>query len=309
MATANETPSPHRKPWEEANPVISGILAFLVPGVGHLYQGRIFKGLIYLVCIHAAFFTGMALGEGMTVHHKVPPNAQGWRQISLSYAAQVGSGIWALPALVQARRVDDKDNRMVRSLSAPIISSFRGEIEANGPGSEGYAGPLIGTITLQPADGPSGVDVEGKFTGTLNGKPVEFDLANGFEMDRPIGATPGRGLQIRIVREPNDHPNLDLTLIGAIPRPLWNWYEVPPETAVLQEITGRLGKYFELALVFTWIAGLLNILAVWDCVKGPSLGFGDEKPAASTAESNETAPPGKPPEVAVSTPSPEAKGT
>lgn len=309
MATASETPAPHRKPWEDANPVISGVLAFLIPGAGHLYQGRIFKGLIYLVCIHAAFFTGMALGEGMTVHHKVPPNAQGWRQISLSYAAQVGTGIWALPALVQARRVESKDNRMVRSLSSPITSSFRGIIEASGPGSEGYEGPVIGTITLEPADGPSGQDVEGKFTGTLNGKPVEFDLANGFEMDRPIGATPGRAMQIRIVRAPDEHPNLDLTLIGAIPRPLRNWYEVPPETVVLQEITGRLGKYFELALVFTWIAGLLNVLAVWDCVKGPSLGFGDEQPAETPPETKETAPPIKPPEAAVNTPTPESKGT
>ena len=73
----------------------------------------------------------------MTVHHKVPPNAQGWRQISLSYAAQFGSGVWAMPALFQARRVESKDNRIVRSLSAPITSSFRGEIEATGPGSEG----------------------------------------------------------------------------------------------------------------------------------------------------------------------------
>lgn len=305
MATASETPSVHRKPWEKANPVISGLLAFLIPGAGHLYQGRIFKGLIYLVCIHAAFFTGMALGEGMTVHHKVPPNAQGWRQISLSYAAQVGTGLWAMPALVQARRVNEKDNRMVRSLPGPLTSSFRGEIEANGLGHERYDGPVIGTISLHPADGASGQDVEGKFTGTLNGKPVEFDLANGFEMDRPIGATPGRALQIRIARAPDEHPNLDLMLLGTIPRPLWDWYEVPPETAVLQELTGRLGKYFELALVFTWIAGLLNILAVWDCVKGPSLGFGDEQPGHAPLEDQGHTPL----ETAANPASPEIKGT
>lgn len=308
MAIANETPSPHRKPWEEANPVVSGVLAFLVPGAGHLYQGRIFKGIIYLVCIHAAFFTGMALGEGMTVHHKVPPNAQGWRKISLSYAAQFGTGIWAMPALVQARRVDAKDNRVVRSLSEPITSSFRGEVQANGPGSEGYSGPVVGTISLEPSDGPGGPDVQGKFSGTLDGKPVEFELENGFEMEPPIGATSGRGLQIRIARDANNHPDLDLTLIGAIPRPLWNWYEVPPETAVLQEVTGRLGKYFELALVFTWIAGLLNVLAVWDCVQGPSLGFGDEKPIKTPPGSTD-AENAKPTEAAAAPSSPENKET
>jgi TM2 domain-containing membrane protein YozV len=105
MASADPSAA-RRKPWETANPVLSGVLAFLVPGAGHLYQGRIFKGLIYLVCIHTAFFTGMCLGEGMTVHYKVPPNAQGLRKISLSYVAQFGNGVWALPALFQARRAE-----------------------------------------------------------------------------------------------------------------------------------------------------------------------------------------------------------
>jgi hypothetical protein len=265
-----------------------------------LYQGRVFKGLIYLVCIHAAFFTGMCLGEGMTVHHKVPPNAQGWRKISLSYAAQVGSGIWALPALVQARRVDAKENRSVFSLTDSLTAPFKGAIESSGPGSEGLDGPLVGTIALHPAEDPAGRDVEGTFTGTLKGKPITLNLANGFEMDKPIGASPGRALKIRVQRQAEDHPNLDLVLHGTIPRPLRDWYEVPPETVALQEITGRLGKYFELALVFTWIAGLLNILAIWDCVKGPSLGFGDEKPVAAQAESTERMPTAtKPPEPAI----------
>jgi hypothetical protein len=107
-------------------------------------------------------------------------------------------------------------------------------------------------------------------------------------MEKPIGASPGRALEIQAVRRPEDHPNLSLEVVGVVPRWFWNWYEVPPETAQLQEITGRLGKYFELALVFTWISGLLNILAVWDCVQGPSLGYGDEKPAEKESETKES---------------------
>lgn len=309
MASASESQSTRRKPWETANPVVSGLLAFLIPGAGHLYQGRVFKGLIYLVCIHAAFFTGMCLGEGMTVHHKVPPNAQGWRQISLSYAAQFGTGIWAMPAIVQARRVNDKENRIVRFLPVPFTSSFQGVVEANGPGSEGFDGPLVGTISLEPAESAS--DVQGKFTGTLKGRPVEFDLANGLEMDRPIGASPGRLFRIRVARQADNHPNLDLLLRGTVPRPLWDWYEVPPETSVLQELTGRLGKYFELALVFTWIAGLLNVLAIWDCVKGPSLGFGDEQPHGPPDDPKDgsTASIQQPETAVAATVAPEAKGT
>lgn len=294
MSSAPETTVPRSKPWEEANPWVSGILAYLIPGAGHFYQGRLFKAAIYFVCIHGAFFTGMCLGEGMTVHHKVAPNTQGWRKFSLSYAAQFGSGVWALPAIAQSRRVDDKDNQRMFSLKSPITSSFQGEIEATGPGSNEYQGPLLGTIALQPAEGPTGRDVDGQLTGTLDGKPFELSLSGGFEIEKPIGASPGRLIRMRGVRRENDHPNLDLTVRGTIPRPIWNWFEVPPDTPQLQEITGRLGKYWELALVFTWIAGLLNVLAIWDCVKGPSLGFGDEQPADPHAGSASAPPePGK----------------
>ncbi len=43
-----------------------------------------------------------------------------------------------------------------------------------------------------------------------------------------------------------------------------------------QQLHAELGKIHELALVFTWIAGLLNILAVWDAIDGPAYGYGDE---------------------------------
>ena len=32
-----------------------------------------------------------------------------------------------------------------------------------------------------------------------------------------------------------------------------------------------------MASVFTWIAGLLNLLVIWDAVDGPAYGYGDEK--------------------------------
>ena len=38
----------------------------------------------------------------------------------------------------------------------------------------------------------------------------------------------------------------------------------------------RLSQKFDIACVFTWIAGLLNIMAVWDAFDGPAYGYGDE---------------------------------
>jgi len=41
---------------------IPGLLSFLIPGLGQIYQGRVGKGLLFLVCIYALFFYGMYLG-------------------------------------------------------------------------------------------------------------------------------------------------------------------------------------------------------------------------------------------------------
>ena len=30
--------------------------------------------------------------------------------------------------------------------------------------------------------------------------------------------------------------------------------------------------------MFTWIAGLLNLMAIWDAYDGPAYGYGDEEP-------------------------------
>src|SRR5262249_47407283 len=43
---------------------LAGFLSYLVPGLGQIYQGRVAKGLLFLVCIYTLFFYGMWLGSG-----------------------------------------------------------------------------------------------------------------------------------------------------------------------------------------------------------------------------------------------------
>ncbi|MFN9825440.1 MAG: hypothetical protein ACK58J_14935, partial [Planctomyces sp.] len=33
---------------------------------------------------------------------------------------------------------------------------------------------------------------------------------------------------------------------------------------------------YDVAAVLTWIAGLLNLMAIWDAAQGPAYGYGDE---------------------------------
>jgi hypothetical protein len=72
--------SSHPRPWEDKNPWIAGVLAFLIPGAGHLYQGRTVKGIIYCVSILGLFFWGQKMGEGMVVYGDVTlsPTSHNW---------------------------------------------------------------------------------------------------------------------------------------------------------------------------------------------------------------------------------------
>ena len=49
------------------DPLVAGILAWIWPGAGHLYQRRYAKGVLFMVCILGTFFFGLVLGEGKVV--------------------------------------------------------------------------------------------------------------------------------------------------------------------------------------------------------------------------------------------------
>lgn len=139
------------------DPIIAAVLAWLIPGLGHLYQRRTAKGLLFMICILSTFFFGLFCSSG----HAVYASWTDWDR-RLPYLCQVGVGLPALPALVQTY--------LVRSGKAP----------------------LFGGVMAPPAT----------------------------------------------------------------PQELNDWYR-------------RLNKYFELGTVYTMIAGLLNVLAIYDAWGGP----------------------------------------
>ena len=82
------------------DPVVAGVLAWLWPGAGHMYQGRYRKGTLFMVCILGAFFFGLILGDGKVVYASWKQPDYRWQ-----YFLQLGVGLPALPALVQQQRV------------------------------------------------------------------------------------------------------------------------------------------------------------------------------------------------------------
>ena len=69
-ATSPGTPPPPHPPEPHAPSIdpVAGILSYLVPGLGQISQGRVAKGLLFLVSLYGLFFYGMALGQWRNVY-------------------------------------------------------------------------------------------------------------------------------------------------------------------------------------------------------------------------------------------------
>lgn len=176
MATEN-TEQPAAETIDLKDPALAAFLAWLVPGLGHWYQGRRAKAALYFVCIMGLFIYGLylggnqAFGYGRAVYFSWRPGDQ-----RLAYLCQVGVGLPALPALVQASRMSNQRKVWWGGFMAP-------------PHPDQWAGPS--------------------------------------EKD----------------------PNADQPTAG--------------------ELHKQLARYFELASFFTMVAGLLNVLVIYDAWAGP----------------------------------------
>jgi hypothetical protein len=78
------------------------ILAWMVPGLGHLYQGRTGKGLLYAVSILSLFLIGLAMGDWKIVYWRWVNPTTNTEAFCFNYLGQFWAGLVALPALIQA---------------------------------------------------------------------------------------------------------------------------------------------------------------------------------------------------------------
>ncbi len=277
------------------DPLIASVLAFLVPGLGHLYQGRLFKAVIYSVCIWSLFGYGMSLSGGKIFQYRGGPGKP--RTELLSFVAQCGLGGPGLVAIIQGRRYRRLGEQVTTSLNEPISSSFEGSIELQ-QGEEDLDEVVTGTIELFPQVGQFGdPTIVGRIIGTFeNGQTADYTLAEGTRLGPLLRNSPRRAVEADIVTKEGGNTIRSGRLKDAsIPRSFWNWFAVPLSNFEEQELHRELGKYHELALVFTMIAGLLNVLAVWDAFDGPAYGYGldsesddddtdSQQPSARSAE-------------------------
>jgi Family of unknown function (DUF6677) len=93
------TPPP---PVDLKNRQLALLLAWMVPGLGHVYQGRTGKGALYAACIISLFLVGLALGDWRIVYWRWVNPVNNTESFCFNYVGQFWAGLLALPALIQA---------------------------------------------------------------------------------------------------------------------------------------------------------------------------------------------------------------
>src|SRR6516225_10302563 len=67
MPSARPTAMPNSAVKRSFSP-LAGLLSYLVPGLGQIVQGRVTKGLFFMVSLYGMFFGGMCLGAWKNVY-------------------------------------------------------------------------------------------------------------------------------------------------------------------------------------------------------------------------------------------------
>jgi hypothetical protein len=134
--TERRSPAGPDTPVDLKDPALAGFLAWLIPGLGHLYQQRYGKAVLFFVCIMGTFSYGLYLGAGRVVYAS-------WREGDkrLPYFCQLGVGLPALPALIQAYRVRHGHRPLLGGFMAPPPLH-----ENEGPADEPTLGEMIKTL-------------------------------------------------------------------------------------------------------------------------------------------------------------------
>jgi hypothetical protein len=202
---------------------LAAFLAWLIPGAGHLYQRRFGKGLLFMICILSTFFYGIFLGSENVVYASFrKDDGRNYLQDDVRYAylCQVGIGLPALPAMVQARRVGGEHPK------PPLWDGF-------------MAPPVL-----------IGQRVHNEWIDRLVEKSAAGEIGD-FKrrhFERLQDSTYERYLPRR--------PSEANTDYSGQANQLSMWHE-------------HYGSYFDLGTVFTMVAGLLNVLVVFDAWGGP----------------------------------------
>ena len=182
-------------------------------------------------------------------------------------------------------------------------SKFEGTLSETGFGDSKIIGRVKGTIELSPRqpDTPRywRAKIKGKLTAADGSvREIAGEMERG-SLEAAVAPWPDRVIAGEFVGHLDQQPDETFNLKGSIPRSFWDSFEAPLQDSRSIDLAGEaggldrahkeLGGRFELGVVYTMIAGLLNILAIFDAYEGPAYENEEEE------EQTDKPPPNPPP--------------
>jgi hypothetical protein len=252
-----ESKTPVETPYPLPLRAAGALCSFAIAGSGQILQGvvrsdgrRLAKGVFFLLALNAMFFLGMFLGDGQNVYlpHQAeqsaeegkPPQILSWNPptlfcntvlVRLQYSGQFWIGLPAWPALWNYYQPD-----------TPILEKYYGS-----PGSVGTRHLIPeGWKLFFPPDEPVG-----RIQVFLSEKGIT-DLHETFERRSKEGPD-----QVRSYWQ---------DIRSKLRRVHLTKYE---ERQNMLQLSPYMGKIWDIAWVYTVIAGVLNILVIYDAWAGP----------------------------------------
>lgn len=138
---------------ELRNPWLAGFFAWLVPGLGHWYQGRRTKAIVYAAAIWPILLAGLWMGS----YWEATPNDDSPRRLlvarnvycswrpgdkRLYFVPQAAVGAVAIPAYLQARDLGDGSGGVMSTAFAPPRLPGESATRPNQPSSAEIAANL-----------------------------------------------------------------------------------------------------------------------------------------------------------------------
>ena len=233
-----------------------GMLSYLVPGLGQIVQGRVAKGLLFMVCIYTLFFYGMYIGSG-----SVTIGSRTYRLVGNVYLPDTADGVNTITVrqlldseLIKKAGLDkalanDEAQKGIKALGfdpqrlaillqgrqlamGGVVALLEGEALAGErlvrPGEAGELGRPMGGL-LAP-----GVDLTARLARCLMLRH-QLDPQSVDGGGQPFGGQPRRVL--------GEDPRLDRQEVAALPRPFAE--DVVAAAAEVAVLAGDPGEVVE----------------------------------------------------------------
>jgi hypothetical protein len=235
-------PPPHPDPPSRNYDLLAGVLSYLVPGLGQIYQGRVGKGVLFLVCIYTLFFYGLLyLGSG---------------------SVQAGQRTYRLNGNVYLPDTTPPSEGASPASPGVLINNLYNRPQFLGQFWVGVAAwpAIIQYLHFNKA-----------FVADLDRKIDEFyrEADNAAQENKRANAG---------TDEPGGSPARFLQQAEELERkrrhPILGTFQQEPSAADINMVHNASDKRLELGWVYTVIAGVLNIMVIYDAIAGPAFLLG-----------------------------------